>query len=386
MNDLSKLRKNIDACDRQLVDMLSKRFSLVKKIALYKKENNLRPLDSARWQKVVNKITALSIRKKAPRALIKSIFDSIHQKSLVIEKNIISEYEQGLPSLNSPDKIAFLGPFGTYSHLAAEKIFDRDVLFAKENLISKNNIIDIFDSVQKGEAAYGVAPAENSTEGIVKDTIHLFAVYDVSIVKEYRLSIDHSLLTSSPLKNLSRIKKVKAHPQALGQCRKWLKENLPNALLEPTNSNVSGLSDLKTNEAVIASKSIAPMYDLSVAAENISDSPDNTTMFYVIKGNNKKYSNNNKKTADNTPFIEGKKYIFLLEVVDRPGVLRDILDVLAQSGFNLSRIISIPGGIIGRYSFIVDIAKTPAAAPIAYGELCEELYKHCSSVKLLGVV
>lgn len=407
MNNLSKLRKNIDACDRQIVDVLAKRFFLVKKIAQYKKENKLKPLDSARWQKVVDKVATLSAKKKAPAALVKSIFDSIHQESLAIEENIISKSEQGLPSpnpsknmhklkkgaknisqnfdtpplvFNADDKIAFLGPLGTYSHLATEKIFDHGVLFTKNNLISKNNIIDIFDSVQKGETLYGVVPAENSTEGIVKDTIHLFASYDVSIIKEYSLFIDHSLMTSSPVKNILQIKKVKAHPQALGQCRKWLKENTPNALLEPTDSNVSGISDLKINEAIIASKSIASMYDLSIAAKNISDNPDNATMFYVIKRNDKEYPN------DNRQFIEGKKYIFLLEVIDRPGVLRDILDVMVRYDFNLSRIISIPEGMIGRYSFVVDIAKTRTTTPIAYKELCEKLYKYCSSVKLLGIV
>lgn len=91
MNKLLKLRKDIDKCDRELVRILSLRFSLVKKIALYKKENNFKPLDSARWKKVTDKILFFSAKRELPLKLIKSIMDSIHKESLRIEKKIVSK-------------------------------------------------------------------------------------------------------------------------------------------------------------------------------------------------------------------------------------------------------------------------------------------------------
>lgn len=91
MNNLLKLRKKIDECDRELIKIFSKRFSVVKKIALYKKENNLRPLDAGRWREVLGKIMRLSSRKKISRKLVKSVMDSIHEESLRIEKSIISK-------------------------------------------------------------------------------------------------------------------------------------------------------------------------------------------------------------------------------------------------------------------------------------------------------
>ncbi len=91
MNSLMKLRKNIDQFDRELINIFYKRFSVVKKVAMYKKQNNLKPLDSTRWHEVVSKMVRLSKKKKIPENFIKSIANSIHKESLRIERNIISK-------------------------------------------------------------------------------------------------------------------------------------------------------------------------------------------------------------------------------------------------------------------------------------------------------
>ncbi|OGI66610.1 hypothetical protein A3H53_02455 [Candidatus Nomurabacteria bacterium RIFCSPLOWO2_02_FULL_40_10] len=91
MNNLSKLRKDIDKCDRELINIFSKRFSVVKKVALYKKERNLKSFDPKRWREVVDKMMLLSKKNKIPEKFVQSILDSILKESLRIEENIISK-------------------------------------------------------------------------------------------------------------------------------------------------------------------------------------------------------------------------------------------------------------------------------------------------------
>ena len=354
--------KALDVIDEELKSLLSLRNLIVLK-------------DRKKFQDTFN-----SIRDSIGKEEINTAVKLTNQMLSVSQAEIYDEHRVDMScntsvTLKKGEKVAFLGPVGTYSHQAAELVCK-----GKGTLVPKQTILDVFESVQKNESEYGIVPVENSTEGVVKDTLHIFPLYDVSIVLEYALPIKHHLLSKSS--KVTDVKVVKAHSQALGQCREWLKKNLPLAVLESTSSNVSSVENLQDSEAIIASEQVAMMYNLHILAKDIADNIKNTTLFYLIKRNELKVKKKQQKVV---AFSSKKKYILLLEVIDRVGALKDILSVFTESNLNLSRIVSMPSGKLGRYNFLVDVNHL-GGTEIQRDVIYEKLEKYCSSIKLLGVI
>ncbi len=358
--------KALQVIDEELKNLLSLRNLIVLK-------------DRNKFKSVFN-----SIRNSIGEEEIKRSVNLTSQMLSCANSEIHDAEKEGVPplkkvALKKNEKVAFLGPLGTYSHLATQEVCGGGT---KDSHLPKQSILDVFEAVQRQEAMYGIVPVENSTEGVVKDTLHIFPLYDVSIVLEYALPIRHCLLSKSG--RISGITLIKAHPQALGQCREWLRHNMSHAVLEPAPSNVSAVSSLQGNDAIIASEQVAVMYKLKILAKDIADNKKNTTLFYVIKRNKVQRDVYPTKTFS---FTSKKKYVLLLEVIDRVGALKDILNVFSGLNLNLSRIVSMPSGTLGRYHFLVDLTHSGAEGDkidrdVVYGQL----EKYCSSIKLLGIV
>lgn len=264
-------------------------------------------------------------------------------------------------------KTAYLGPEGTYSHQAARLVFPNSL-----NLINSKTILDVFEAVTNGEVDFGVVPAENLIEGVVKDTLSGIVDYPIKILSEIPLGIRHCLLSRSD--STDKINTVRSHPQALGQCRIFLKNHLPNAAIEPVSSTVSSASDNDESVAIIASREAATLHGLNILAENIGDVSENVTNFYVI-------SNQESVLFNQKP----KKAILLLNVYDRVAVLRDILDVFAKKSLNLTRLVSIPTGLhSGEYYFLIDV---DIQDKIDGYEIClKELKQFCKQIRVLGEI
>lgn len=269
--------------------------------------------------------------------------------------------------------------------------------------IAVPTIFEVFEKVKKGEASFGVVPVENSIEGAVKDSMNLFLAGSVIVLKQHVLDIDHCLLTlgagsanaASPANpsgavaapTLGDIKIVKAHPQALGQCKIWLSANLPNVTLMPALSNVSTIEN--SHEAIVASKQVAPLYNLSVIAENISDVKDNKTLFYLIAQNSNQFFKKETIAYDVGQYVEEQgaaTVLFLLEAVDKVGILRDILTVFADQSLSMTRIHSLPTGELGRYYFIMDMKVGTRESAEALSKVYADLEKLCTSVFVLGAI
>jgi chorismate mutase/prephenate dehydratase len=354
--------KALDVIDEELKSLLSLRNLIVLK-------------DRNKFQEIFNSIKD-SIGEEEIKASVKLTNQmlSVSQAEIYDEHKVDSTNNKNV-TLKKGERAAFLGPLGTYSHQATDLICK-----GKGTLIPKQSILDVFESVQKKESEYGIVPVENSTEGVVKDALHIFPLHDVSIVLEYALPIRHCLLSKSS--SIKDIKIVQAHSQALGQCRGWLKKNLGSVALEATSSNVSAVNTLNVNDAIIASEQVAKMYNLNILAKDIADNTKNTTLFYLIKRNEIKKEN---KVSNTLAFDSKKKYIMLLEVIDRVGALKDILSIFSEFNLNLSRIVSMPSGKLGRYNFLVDVNHS-GEGDIQRNEVYQKLEKYCSSIKLLGVI
>lgn len=245
--------------------------------------------------------------------------------------------------------IAYLGPEGTYTQLAA-LAYSLDLEHRGHpavNLLALPSIPKAMQATAEGTTTLTIVPVENSTEGGVTTTLDtLWQLQQLKIHHAVVMPIRHGLLSQAD--NLSAIDLVYSHPQALSQCQRWLEHHLPQAQLVATRSTTEALGHLADNSTVaaISSEWAAQLYNLPILAHNINDHSDNCTKFWVLKG-----------SAPQPALLDGQYTSLAFSLpVNGPGALLKPLEVLARSGINLSRIESRPTKrSLGEYLFFVDL-------------------------------
>lgn len=349
MAKLDSFRKKIDALDEQILKLLVQRAKLAKKIGKIKKESGSSIYSSSREQEILNHLNSQAIS-PLQREDIESIFGEIFNACRNLQRKL---------------NVAFLGPEATFTHQLAIKHFGRSA-----EMLAEKSIADVFEEVEKGRADYGVVPIENSTEGVVNHTLDMFMESDLVICAEREEPISHYLLSVSG--ELSKIKKVYSHPQALAQCRKWLESRLPKAEIIESASTADAAcqASLEGTAAAIASPLAAKLYHLKVVAPKIEDFQKNFTRFLVI--------------GKHSPERTGKdKTSILFSIKDRVGALNDILLIFKEHGINLTKIESRPTKKKAwEYIFFVDFLGHILDAKVQ--AVLSELKKNCLSVKILG--
>jgi len=242
------------------------------------------------------------------------------------------------------NKVGALGPAGTFSAEAAKKAFpDCELEY-------QNSISDVFSAVDKGKCEYGVVPIENSIEGSVSETIRGLEEYDLQIVGEVYLKIEHVLAGTG---RLSDVKSIYTHAQAAAQCRKKIKslfKTAPKMVTEEgacllsTASAIELVAESKDpSKAAIGSESAAKRYGLKVLSKNVSEAEDNETRFFVIS--KKGHAATGK---DKTSIVVGIK--------DESGALYNLLGIFAEADINLTKIESRPRrGKKWEYVFFIDL-------------------------------
>lgn len=346
---LKTIRKLIDRLDDSILSLLVKRASLARKIGQVKSELGEEVYSSNREKEVLSRLLA---KKTSPlnEEDVEAIFQEILNASRSVQKKL---------------QISYFGPEATFTHQAAIKHFGRG-----SEMIPQKSISDVFVEVEKGRADYGVVPIENSTEGVVNHTLDMFTNSDLKICAEREEPISHHLL--SPSGQVSKIKRVYSHPQALAQCRIWLQSHLPKVEIHESASTADAAlqASLDASAAAIASPLAARLYHLKTAAAGIEDFSENATRFLVI--------------GRHAPGKSGKdKTSVLLSIKDRVGALNDILSVFKNHALNLTKIESRPTKKKAwEYLFFVDFAGH-ASEPQVLRAL-EDLRQTCLSVKILG--
>lgn len=348
--DLDALRKEIDAIDQELLERLNRRVQLAQKVGHYKLERGMEVYVPSREEEVFGKLTA-SNKGPLPDKAVRHIYREIISAAIALEK---------------PLKVAYLGPEATYTHQAALKNFGSSI-----NYQSMPTVPDVFTSVRRGDADYGVVPVENSTQGTVISTLDMLVESELTIVAQIYLRIAHCLISQSPL---DKIKSVHSKDNALGQCREWLARMLPGVELVDSASTAASVEYAARHPeaAAIASSIAAELYNVPIVEENIMDKTDNVTRFLVIG-----------KTP--TPLLgQGRdrtSLVFLLH--DEPGSLLKALDVFSSRGINLSKIESRPSRRRPwDYYFYVDIIGHRDEPQVQ--EALVELDKLCPILKWLG--
>jgi|YelNatPaOPRAMG01_1025707.scaffolds.fasta_scaffold01886_12 chorismate mutase/prephenate dehydratase len=259
--DLEKLRLEIEEIDRKILSLINQRALLAIKIGEIKKENNISTLDILRENEILKKLEILN-QGPLPSTAVVNIFKDIISFIRNLEENL---------------KIGFLGPAGSFTHQAAIKFFGKG-----GNFISFPSVENVFHSMEINEIDYGVVPIENSLEGTVGITLDLLVETTLRVIGEVYLPIQHCLLSLED--SLEKIERVYSHPQALAQCKKWLKENLPKVQEIPTDSTSHGaiLAKEDPKGSAIASSLAGEIFGLKILAKNIQDSWYNRTRFFVL--------------------------------------------------------------------------------------------------------
>jgi chorismate mutase/prephenate dehydratase len=320
--DLGRMRKDIDAIDTSLLELLNKRASLAVGIAGIKRKTKQKFHVPERERQILERLTSLN-KGPFPNDALKVIFREIISASLALEE---------------PLKVAYFGPEGTFTHLASIRHFGS---FAK--YMPVESIKSVFDSVEYGEANYGLVPIENSSEGVVSHTLDMFMDYDLKISAEVLLEVSHNLLSKNGEK--SKVKRIYSHPQALAQCRGWLETNMTGVPVLAAVSTAKAAEMVATDaeSAAIASELAAKLYDLKFIRRHIEDKKNNFTRFLVI--------------AKESPSKSGSdKTSIMFSLKNKPGALYDVLYPFKDAKINLSKIESRPSKRRAwEYIFFVDM-------------------------------
>ncbi len=291
---------SLAALDRQIVDLLNAR-------AAHPQARRDDVADAAKWDTIRRRI-ARANRGPLTNATLEAIY-----------RELIS----GTRQAQRPAQVAFLGPLYSYSHLAALRRFGQSA-----QLVPVQSIASVFEEVRSGNCGYGIVPLANSTDGRIADTLDSFARQPVRISGEVPLPIHHYLLGKGPRQN---VKVVCSKPQALSQCRQWLVEHLPQAVLKETASTTEAaeLAAADPTVAAIASREAGVHYGLDVLARHIEDRSENVTRFAVIGGE--------------LPPPSGRdKTALMFELAHTVGALADAMALFPKFGLNLTWVESFP--------------------------------------------
>jgi chorismate mutase/prephenate dehydratase len=320
---LAGLRARIDAIDDAILAQLNERARIVLEVGQLKQEAGMLAFDGARERGILERLAALNSG-PFPTASIPHVF-----------REIIGV----MRGLEAPLRVAYLGPEGTFSHLAARQQFGREA-----QLVAEPTLPDVVAAVERGHADLAVVPVENTTEGVVTPTLDTFVEANVSICGEVVLRIVHHLLSRTG--KLADVKRVASMPQVLAQCRLWLDAHLPGVDRVETTSSASAarLAADDASVAAIGSALAAEAWNLATIQASIEDRRDNTTRFVVLGGPPAAPSGNDLTSA-----------IFTVRR-DESGALHRLLAPFSKHAVSLTSIQSRPlKGKPWEYVFFIDL-------------------------------
>jgi chorismate mutase/prephenate dehydratase len=347
---LTEIREQIDALDEKLLDLLNKRAGLSREVGHIKSDSLDIVFKPFREKEVLSRLNALS----------PGILPEDHLRA--IYREILSSSRR----LQQPQTVAYLGPEGTFTHLAGLEYLGRSMDFTPCPTLH-----DVFLTVASRKADLGVIPLENSLQGSVGQSLDLFLQYNVYIHAELFSRISHALLSVNA--DLSCVRTVYSHPQALAQCSGWLRTNVPQASVIPTESTAAAAAQAEREgdgSAAIGHPRLVERYGLKAVALDIQDLPDNWTRFLVI-GPTPTVGSSRDKTS------------LLFTTPDRPGALAAILNLLADQGLNLTKLESRPlKGEKWKYVFFMDVECDLSQEQ--YENTMNNLTSLCHTMRVLG--
>jgi chorismate mutase/prephenate dehydratase len=302
---LEKIREKLDAIDNQLLELLNDRMDLVHEVGVLKAKSGGAIYRPEREKAIIDRLEKLN-KGKLNRSAIEALFLEI----FAISRN-----------LELPENIAYLGPEGSFTHQAAEVRFG-----AMSSYLSIGSIKGVFREVSTKKAKYGVVPIENSSNGIVSDTISCLTTYNLKIIAEVVLNIHHTLATTCD--KVTDIKKIYSKDIAFEQCSRFLQnfglDEVEHILVDST-TKAARLALEEPNSAAICPHVGAKLNNLPILFENIEDKDNNKTRFFIISDFENAQSGHDKTSI-------------LVKLPNTPGALVDFLTDFDKAGINLTKI------------------------------------------------
>lgn len=319
-------RRRIDALDDKLLVLLNERAKLVEQVGKKKRDSARAMHDPEREQQIYDRLEKKLARTKGnvfPVSGVRPVFREIISACLSLEQKL---------------SVAYFGPAGTFTHMAARSAFGMAARYLEAATIPA-----VFDAVAHETTTYGVVPIENSTEGGVTYTLDSFLSTDVMIRAEIVMDVDQCLVARHD--DMSKFERVYSHPQALAQCREWIAKHLPRAQVVVSLSTSSAAREAASDDtaAAIASRLAAELTGLLVVRQGVQDRKENATRFVVL-------------AKQDAPPTGKDRTSLVFSTRDQRGALRRVLEIFDEEGINLSRIESRPRrGERWQYVFFTDL-------------------------------
>lgn len=347
--ELKPLRDQIDAIDKQILELLNQRGKVAQEVGHVKDKTNAPIYRPEREAQVLRELA-----KRNPGPLISSDLQQIYRQIMsacrALERRVV---------------VAYLGPAGTYSEEATIRQFGSSIEF-----LPCDTIDEVFRATEAGTADFGVAPIENSTEGVISRTLDLLLETSLAISSEISIPIHHCLMTQSG--DMSGITAICAHVQALGQCQQWLKAHYPQIDCHAVSSNgeAARMASENPSIAAVAGVRACGQYGLSIVNANIQDDPNNRTRFVSVG------------SLITTP-SGGDQTSLILSVQNKAGAVHSLLAPLAAHGVSMKRFESRPARTGDwEYNFFIDIIGHEQDEKVA--RALEEIKADAEYFKLLG--
>ena len=372
---IDDLREKIDSIDDELVRLFVERMEVAKDVAQYKKENNLPIYVPAREREKLQ-----DVAKKAGQDMndyIRSLYSMIFEISRSYQskcnnqetelfRRVTAAIENTPKLFPQAPMVACQGVEGAYSQIACERIFK------SPSIMYFKNFDGVFNAIDKGLCQYGILPIENSTAGSVKKVYDLMIHHNFSIVRTFRLKVDHNLL-ALPGAKLQDIKEIYSHEQAINQCSDFLK-TMPGVKVIPVENTAIAASIVassgRTDVAALSSKNCEELYGLKSLADSVQDKGNNRTRFICISKNLEVYPGSDKTSI-------------MMVLAHKPGALYRVLARMYVLGINVIKLESRP--IPDRdfeFMFYFDLETSIYSAEFV--QLICELDDMCEEFKYLG--
>ena len=305
---LDDLRLKIDSLDDTLLKLYNERMELVHQVGELKNTTGAPIYRPEREQAILNRLKSQNA--KANGKLTDAAIEALFLEMFAVARN-----------LELPEAVAFLGPEASFTHQAAESKFG-----AMSTYLPISSIVGVFREVQKGTAKFGVIPIENSSNGIVSDTINCLDEYNLKIIAEVMIDVHFAFATLA--EDMKKITKIYSKDIAFGQCRLFLQDlGLDDVELVPVESTAKAAKLAANDEgaAALCPSIAAKLYNLPIRFNNVEDNTNNRTRFFIIS-NFENASSGDDKTS------------LLVRLSNKPGSLVDFLNHFEEAGVNLTKI------------------------------------------------
>ena len=305
---LDALRLKIDSLDDTLLKLYAERMELVHQVGELKNTTGAPIYRPEREQAILNRLK--SQNKASDSKLTDGAIDALFLEMFAVARN-----------LELPENIAFLGPEASFTHQAAESKFG-----AMSAYLPMGSIQGIFREVDKGTAKFGVIPIENSSNGIVSDTIQCLDEYNLKIIAEIMIDVHFAFATLA--EDIKQIKKIYSKDIAFGQCHLFLQDlGLDDVELVPVESTAKAAKMAAKDEfsAALCPEIAAKLYNLPIRFNNVEDNANNRTRFFIIS-NFENLPSGNDKTS------------MLVRLSNKPGALVNFLNDFEKENVNLTKI------------------------------------------------